>query len=395
MEEYFSTTGATTVGRSRDALEDVLTRPTLPVHVLLGIRDDALADLDAFKRRVPGPVRQRPPARPPRPRGGARRDRRPAASVTPSSGGPQVAAEPAARRGRRSTRSRRAGSSGISPGRGLVEERERGAPRRGAVPAARAGAALGGRARSAARRVLRAATLEELGGAEPDRRGASRACARGPRRRGARSRRAALPSARDASGTKIAHAVDDLAATRRVDRRGSRMCCARSRTQRDRAARPRPRRRRPPRYEIFHDVLAAAVLAWRARHEAERALAQERAEARRRQRRLLAVAVGALTALTLVGALAAYALVQRADARDRARAAKARELTSRLAFCTRKRSGAGVAARGRGEQSRANPRGRSGAPRRAAALQRHRHSCVRPAGAGGRSLRRRRYSGDE
>ena len=28
----------------------------------------------------------------------------------------------------------------------------------------------------------------------------------------------------------------------------------------------------PPRYEIFHDVLAPAVLAWRARHESERAL---------------------------------------------------------------------------------------------------------------------------
>ena len=74
-------------------------------------------------------------------------------------------------------------------------------------------------------------------------------------------------------------------------------------------------------------MLAGAVLAWRARHEAERALAEERETARRRQRRLLAVTVGALTALTLVGTLAAYALVQRADARDRARAAKARELT--------------------------------------------------------------------
>ena len=76
-------------------------------------------------------------------------------------------------------------------------------------------------------------------------------------------------------------------------------------------------------------MLAGAVLDWGARHEAERALPQEREEARRRQRRLLAIAVGAMTALVLVGALAAYALVQRADARDRARAAKARELTVR------------------------------------------------------------------
>ena len=49
-----SSTTAATAGRSRDELEDLLTRPDLPVHVLLGVRDDALADLDALKRRLPG-----------------------------------------------------------------------------------------------------------------------------------------------------------------------------------------------------------------------------------------------------------------------------------------------------------------------------------------------------
>ena len=43
-----------------------------------------------------------------------------------------------------------------------------------------------------------------------------------------------------------------------------------------------------PRYEIFHDVLADAVLAWRA----ERRLERERQEAERKHRRLLAIAVG-------------------------------------------------------------------------------------------------------
>ena len=41
-----------------------------------------------------------------------------------------------------------------------------------------------------------------------------------------------------------------------------------------------------PRYEIFHDVLADAVLAWRA----ERRLERERQEAERKHRRLLAIA---------------------------------------------------------------------------------------------------------
>ena len=54
MEEYFVYHGRDGGGPLRDALAEILTRPTLRVHVLLGIRDDALADLDAFKGRVPG-----------------------------------------------------------------------------------------------------------------------------------------------------------------------------------------------------------------------------------------------------------------------------------------------------------------------------------------------------
>ena len=54
MEEYFVYHGRDAGGPLREALAEILTRPTLRVHVLLGIRDDALADLDAFKGRVPG-----------------------------------------------------------------------------------------------------------------------------------------------------------------------------------------------------------------------------------------------------------------------------------------------------------------------------------------------------
>ncbi len=54
MEEYFVYHGRPRGGPLREALAEILGRPTLRVHVLLGIRDDALAELDAFKGRVPG-----------------------------------------------------------------------------------------------------------------------------------------------------------------------------------------------------------------------------------------------------------------------------------------------------------------------------------------------------
>ena len=53
MEEYVLYHGREG-GPLANALEDVLTRADLPVHVLLGVRDDSLADLDALKRRLPG-----------------------------------------------------------------------------------------------------------------------------------------------------------------------------------------------------------------------------------------------------------------------------------------------------------------------------------------------------
>ena len=81
---------------------------------------------------------------------------------------------------------------------------------------------------------------------------------------------------------------------------------------------------RPPRYEIFHDVLAEPLLGWRAGYELER----ERVAARRQRRRLRAYFAAALVALVIVGAVAVFALVQRSDARAQARRAHARELSA-------------------------------------------------------------------
>lgn len=76
------------------------------------------------------------------------------------------------------------------------------------------------------------------------------------------------------------------------------------------------------RYEIFHDVLADGVLAWRARRELER----EREAARGRQRRLAVVTALALLGLAMMTAVAVYALTQRSHARSEARQARARAL---------------------------------------------------------------------
>lgn len=76
------------------------------------------------------------------------------------------------------------------------------------------------------------------------------------------------------------------------------------------------------RYEIFHDVLADSVLGWRA----TRALERERASAARRHRRLLGIAVAALVALAGMTAIALYVVSERNHARDETRRAQAREM---------------------------------------------------------------------
>jgi len=80
------------------------------------------------------------------------------------------------------------------------------------------------------------------------------------------------------------------------------------------------------RYEIFHDVLAQPVLAWRARHRTDREIARQLADAHRRRRRLQLLFGLVLVALALMAAVTAYALDQRAEAREQARTAKAHEL---------------------------------------------------------------------
>ena len=81
------------------------------------------------------------------------------------------------------------------------------------------------------------------------------------------------------------------------------------------------------RYEIFHDVLAQPVLAWRAEHEAERELERPAggvgpaasAPARGHRR-------SAAVLLAVMGGVTVYALTQRTEAQQQAREAKANGL---------------------------------------------------------------------
>jgi WD40 repeat protein len=121
------------------------------------------------------------------------------------------------------------------------------------------------------------------------------------------------------SGTKIAHGVRDLAQYAEVPEEELRPVL--TSLGGDRILRPLDGR-----FEIFHDVLAGAVLTWRTRHEADRALARQQAEAERRHRRLIGVVAVSLVAVAAMTAVTAYALVQRGEARAEAERVRARSL---------------------------------------------------------------------
>jgi WD40 repeat protein len=170
-------------------------------------------------------------------------------------------------------------------------------------------------------RVLRLATLAELGGAEHivEAHLEQAMAELSPREKGAAA--AMYHFLVTPSGTKIAHGVGDLAGYAAVPEDEAAGVLRRLTAERI----VRASSENGPsttRYEIFHDVLADAVVAWRTRYEAERALEAERVEHRRRQRRLLAIGIVALVAFAVMAAIAIYALDQRAEAQHQAQVAQ-------------------------------------------------------------------------
>jgi WD40 repeat protein len=309
-------------------LPDLVTQPGLRVRVLLSLRDDALSKLDRFKGRIPNLFSNYLRL--------DHLDRRSArdAVVRPVERfneltGDSIDIEPqlveavldqtAAGQVDFGTEGRGLGADEATSGRieaaylQLVLER------------------IWEEERATGSDVLRAQTLAELGGAESIVRAHLR---RAVQELTSEERDVAADVFRflvTPSGTKIAHGAGDLAEYASVDEQ--RLVPVLSTLGRERIVRTVDGAgTNGVRYEIFHDVLGEAVLAWRREQELER----ERRAAERRHRRLAMVAVLALVALAAMTAVAIYALAQRRDARESAHSARvsaheaqARELVAR------------------------------------------------------------------
>ena len=319
FEEYFLYHDPEADDPLADELAEAVRRPGLRANFLLGVREDALAKLDAFKGRIPALFSN-----------SLRLDRLDRSAGEAAIVGP------------------------INAYNGLVEPEDRVEIEPALVSrlldevtAGRVDLGVGGRGGAtedgaagrieapylqlvlerlweaevrAGSRRLRLQTLEELHGASRivhehlDRAMAGLS----PREQDAAA--AMYNHLVTPSGTKIAHAVADLAGYAALDE--SEAAAVLRRLSAERIVRA-GENGGAGRYEIYHDVLADAVVAWRTRHAAERRLEEQRLEADRRHRRLLRVMGAALAALAVVAAVAIYALVQRSEARHQAALAKA------------------------------------------------------------------------
>jgi len=302
LEEYFVYHEAGGPGTLEHELPEVVQRPRLRANVLLSLRDDALAQLDVFKARLPNLFANY-----------LRLDRLDRAAATAAIVGPvkrwnelvpaeqHVEIEPALVDAVLAQAAVAGEPDRIEPPylqlvleRLWNEEGERGS------------------------HVLRASTLAELGGAEAIvREHLDRALSVLDERE---QDAAALMFDHlvTPSGTKIAHRVTDLAQFAHVPEAEAATMLAV--LGRERIVRPLDEGGGGgDRYEIFHDVLGAAVIDWQGRHQ----LTAERARARRRQRRLAAVALAALTAVAVMVGVTLYALTERTQAQKQTQVAVA------------------------------------------------------------------------
>ncbi|HJU37679.1 MAG TPA: hypothetical protein VJ716_09725 [Gaiellaceae bacterium] len=301
FEEYILYHGLE--GPLSETLPELLRRAGLRVNILLALRDDALAELDDFAGRIPELFSNL--LRLDRLDREAGRD----AILGPlrrygELAGESFTAEDALVEAVLEEASTEAGVE--APYLQLVMER------------------LWEREREAGSRVLRLATFRAIGGA----RAVVREHVRGALERlPLAEQEAAARVVRQLvtpSGRKVSHEPSDLAeyaAVESVQLRHLLETLGRERIVRG----VNGMQGSPTRYEIFHDVLGPPILAWQAEHQ----LRSERIRARQQRRRLLAVIGASLVALLIVAGVAAYALVQRSDARTQARRAHGRELAGR------------------------------------------------------------------
>jgi WD40 repeat protein len=288
-------------------LPEVVLRPRLRANVLLSLRDDALAQLDVFKASIPNLFANY-----------LRLDRLDPQAATAAILGP------------------------LQRWNDLVPAEQRVDIEPELVDAVLAQAAVAGEPDrieppylqlvmerlwneelETGSRVLRAETLSELGGAGAIvREHLDRALAvLDGREQDAAARM--FEHLVTPSGTKVAHRASDLAEFGRVPVEEATPVLAT--LGRERILRPLDEGSGAgDRYEIFHDVLAGAILDWRRRREIE----HERVVARRRQRRLVAIALLACVGLVAMAAVAIFAISKRSEARHQARHARAGELSA-------------------------------------------------------------------
>jgi hypothetical protein len=315
-EEYFLYHPEET-GFARD-LPDLVTRPGLSVRVLLALRDDALAKLDRFNGRIPNLFSNY--LRLDHLDRSAARD----AIVKPverynEATGEHVEVDPELIErvlDETATGKVDLGDAGRGLAAGDADESRIEAPYLQLVMER-----IWEEERAGGSSRLRAETLVGLGGAEAIVRAHLR---RAVEELSLEERDVAADVFRflvTPSGAKIAHGVADLAEYASIDEQ--RLMPVLTTLGRERIVRPVDGANGDGgRYEIFHDVLGEAVLAWRREQELER----ERRASTRRQRRLFAVAMGALIALAAMTAVAIYAFSERANAQRESRHAHARAL---------------------------------------------------------------------
>ena len=176
--------------------------------------------------------------------------------------------------------------------------------------------------------TMRVATLAELGGAQEIVRTHLDGALRGLDAQERDTAAALFHQLVTPSGTKIAHAVPDLAEYARrpePEVRDLLEQLSRPETRILRPVPPPPGEEGPERFEIFHDVLAPAVLAWRTRHSAAKRIEEQRRAARAANRKRLLRVVGLVGAAGFVAIvmLAIAANVQRNEAQEQAALARA------------------------------------------------------------------------
>ncbi|MFL5937239.1 MAG: hypothetical protein ACJ76U_10410 [Gaiellaceae bacterium] len=180
--------------------------------------------------------------------------------------------------------------------------------------------------RSEGSQILRLDTLERLGGAEQIVRDHLDDALASLSPEGQEGAAAMFDYLVTPSGTKIAHRASDLAEY--ADVAETELEPTLHTLTAERILRPVAAPDGSTQYEIFHDVLADAVLDWRTRYGSERELEAERATAARRQRRTVVAAIVAAAVIAALAAATVYALAQRGDARSAATRAHARELVA-------------------------------------------------------------------